>query len=93
MGDTEGVDYDELYAVLDSVPNLGYPLETALLLWRGWEDHGVLPRAGGILDQPRQWQRLIQTLNHRLSVIESAVKAGEHDAPGGMNTGADRDLM
>lgn len=76
--DTEGdaVDLDVLEELLSSTPDLGYPLDVALLLWRGWEDHGVMAVSGGILDQPRKWRRLISLITRRAQAHEDAVKAG-----------------
>lgn len=72
---------------LPETVTLGYPLDTALLLWRGYSDHGLLPFAGGLLDQPRRWRRLIRLLDDRAMKIEAAYKAlgGDGDPLSGMD--------
>ncbi len=40
---------------------LHYPRREAWALWRAWEDHGVMPHAGGYLDQPPEWRQTIET--------------------------------
>lgn len=42
--------------------------DTALELWAGWEK-GILPRAGGYLDQPRWFRQLMRLLNSRHAPI------------------------
>lgn len=49
--------------------DLGYPFATAISLWLAWRDHGTMPRAGGYLDQPRRWQRMIDIFNSLHSPI------------------------
>lgn len=42
-----------------------YSLPMALWLWSCFRDHGSMPRAGGLLDQPHGWYEMIQFLNRR----------------------------
>ena len=48
----------------------GYSVDTALFLWRGYASHGLLPHAGGLLDQPRRWRRMIAALDDRADRVE-----------------------
>lgn len=63
-------------AQLEADVQLGYPLETALALWKAWDDHGIMAVAGGYLDQPRQWTRMIELIYLRADALDDAVKAG-----------------
>lgn len=46
-----------------------YDLATALELWTAYRDHGILPRTGGYLDQPRSWRAVIRFISSRHSPI------------------------
>lgn len=54
---------------------LPYPEDLARDLWLAWDKKSVMPRAGGYLDQPRRWLRLIRFLNMRYSRAWDAAKA------------------
>lgn len=45
---------------------------TALELWTAYKDKGIMPRAGGYLDQPRWWRNLVRFMNSRHSPIYAA---------------------
>lgn len=34
----------------------------ALLVYSAWQNHGVMPHAGGLLDQPRAFRRLLEIM-------------------------------
>ena len=53
-------------------------LATALELWTAWEK-GVMPRAGGYLQQPRWWRALIRFLNSRHAPISAQHYAAKND--------------
>lgn len=50
-------------------------LDTALELWTGYRDHGILARAGGYLDQPRWWRNLMRLISSRHSPISDQHRA------------------
>lgn len=54
---------EDVWAEVDTVL-LGWELVEAFHLWVAYEK-GILPRAGGYLDQPRAFRRLVETLNYR----------------------------
>lgn len=43
----------------------GFPLpyRDAMLAWRAYHSHGVLPFAGGSLDQPAWWWEMVSLMN------------------------------
>lgn len=53
-----------------------YPLSLSLDLWIAYIRHGVMPQAGGYLDQPRAWRDLIHRFNQRYNAVP---KKGETD--------------
>jgi hypothetical protein len=50
-----------------------YPKHVALRLWLVWRDKGVMARAGGYLDQPLAWQRLIFFMDTRYAKVYDAI--------------------
>lgn len=61
-------------AEIDEAVELPCDLSTALELWAAW-DKGVMPRAGGYLQQPRWWRALMRFLNSRHAPISAAYYA------------------
>ncbi len=53
---------------------LHYPQREGWALWRAWEDHGVMPYAGGYFDQPPEWRRMIETFQAVYGVIVNEVR-------------------
>lgn len=41
----------------------------AIELWIAWTQHGIMPRAGGYLDQPRWWLQLVRLFTSRHTPI------------------------
>jgi hypothetical protein len=50
---------------------LRYPFEVVRLCWWAWREHGVLPEAGGLLDQDWWLMNDIFTLNARYNLWEA----------------------
>jgi hypothetical protein len=46
----------------------------AWFVWRAWENHGVMPYAGGLLDQPPEWRKMIETFQAAYGASVDAVK-------------------
>lgn len=58
---------------------LPYEFDTALELWVAWRDHGIMPRAGGYLEQPRQWRYTMRVLNSRHTPIYQQYMTKDRD--------------
>jgi hypothetical protein len=51
-----------------------YGSDLAWALWRAWEKHGVMPDAGGYLDQAPEWKRMIETLDAVYGVMVHEIR-------------------
>lgn len=60
--DTDEAEEDET----DTAPMIALPYKfsVCLSLWSAW-GKGIMPKAGGFFDQPRDWQRMIGLFNQR----------------------------
>lgn len=67
-------DEDERAVVL-----LPYGMALALDLWRAWRDKNTMAVAGGYLDQPRAWVRLIRYFDSRYTRMYQQAKADHAD--------------
>lgn len=63
---------------------LPYDFDLAVLMYDAWEKHGRMPKAGGILDQPRAWLHMIRIFNRvqnrHVRVLNPANRAAMNDA-------------
>lgn len=71
---------------------LPLPLASCLELWNGYQQHGVLAVAGGLLDQPRWWRRLIRIMNAIYNPIYKTHIENMFPDRGGRQDGGLRDL-
>jgi len=53
---------------------LPWPRREAWMLWRAWVEHGVMPTAGGLLDQPPEWRGMIETFQAVYGVVVHEVR-------------------
>lgn len=64
---------------------LAFPcdFDTAMELWTAWKDGYVMPRAGGLLDQPRWWRQLIRLITSRYVPVydQQRRETAESDEP------------
>ena len=50
----------------------------AWFVWRAWENHGIMPTAGGLLDQPPEWRELIDTFQAIYGVVADEIRREVH---------------
>lgn len=74
----------------DEIP-VRYTPEVCMELWSAWRDHHIMPYAGGYMEQPAAWRKVIRLFNQRHHLAWKAVSDGDEWSDDGEERGGNWD--